>query len=79
MKVLKVSRPQLREILSLNSHSQAAHWVRKANLEVVERGGKKGMVFFNAYDLLVFFKSQKYITHAQNLTNWINQQQVGAC
>ena len=68
-----VTRPQLVKILQVRHHTTANHWVKKSRLEVVERRGRE--TYFDACELLAFFEHQKYLAHAQNLRQWIIEQE----
>ena len=69
-----VTRRELIKALKVNHHAGANYWVKKAKLEMVERHSHS--IFFDAYELLSFFEQNKYFQLAENLRQWIEQQEV---
>jgi len=76
---IRIARPQLQKVLDCNSTSAAGHWIRRAKMEPIERGGRHGMVYFDAHELLAFFEENKYLPHASLLQAWIDEQEVAKC
>ena len=68
-----ITRRELIKALKVNHHAGANYWVKKAKLEMVERHGHAR--YFNARELLAFFEQNKYFQLAENLRQWIEQQE----